>query len=98
MAANFLKQLLTGCQTSYLNCYAISGASTNENKFLYQWRKRGSNSLPDKVSGGTVLTILMFLNLMKDSIIVLRLINRVKSNDVTLTAYGMLVYKLCDYC
>ena len=29
------------------------------NNFRYQWRKRGSNSLPDKVSGdnGVVLTI-----------------------------------------
>ena len=31
----------------------------NMNNFLYQWKKRGSNNLPNKVSGadGTVLTI-----------------------------------------
>ena len=36
-----------------------TGISTNERNFRYQWRKRGSNSLPNKVSGidGTVLTI-----------------------------------------
>ena len=34
-------------------------SGVNMNNFLYQWRKRGSNSLPVKVSGvnGTVLTI-----------------------------------------
>ena len=36
-----------------------SGISTSENNFMYQWRKRDSNSLPNKVSGvnNSVLTI-----------------------------------------
>ena len=36
-----------------------SGINTSENNFMYQWSKRDSSSLPDKVSGarGTVLTI-----------------------------------------
>ena len=36
-----------------------SGVNTSNSNFVYQWRKRDSNSLPDKVSGvnGSVLTI-----------------------------------------
>ena len=29
-----------------------SGINTDINTFTYQWKKRGSNILPDKVSGG----------------------------------------------
>ena len=36
-----------------------SGVNTSNSNFVYQWRKRDSNSLPDKVLGvnGSVLTI-----------------------------------------
>jgi len=62
--------------------------------FTYQWRKRGINSLPDKVSGvkGTILTI---PNLVKSDegqyyCIVTNEWNRsVRSNDVILTVEGM---------
>ena len=45
-------------QTVTLNATA-SGISTNKSNFIYQWRKRDSSSLPNKVSGvnGRVLTI-----------------------------------------
>ena len=44
-------------RTAFFNATA-NGISTSENKFVYQWKKRGSN-LPDKVLSvnGTVLTI-----------------------------------------
>ena len=39
--------------------FTATASGINMNNFRYQWRKRGSNSLPNKVSGvtGTVLTI-----------------------------------------
>ena len=45
-------------RTAYFNATA-DGISTSENAFIYQWKKRSSNTLPDKVLGvnGPVLTI-----------------------------------------
>ena len=39
--------------------FTAIASGINMNNFRYQWRKRGSNSLPDKVSGvnGAVITI-----------------------------------------
>ena len=39
--------------------FTTTASGINMNNFKYQWRKRDSNSLPDKVSGvnGTVLII-----------------------------------------
>ena len=39
--------------------FTATASGINMNNFRYQWRKRGSNSLPDKVSGvkGRVLII-----------------------------------------
>ena len=59
MAINVIDDLTIGKgQNVTLNATA-SGISTNESNFKYQWRKRNSNSLPDKVFGvnGRVLTI-----------------------------------------
>jgi len=73
-----------------------SGISTDETKFIYQWRKRGSKSLPDKVLGsnGTVLTI---PNVVESDggqyyCTVTNEWNRsIESSNVTLNVYGMLV-------
>ena len=39
--------------------FTATASGINSNNFVYQWKKRGSNNLPDKVDGsdGTVLTI-----------------------------------------
>ena len=39
--------------------FTATASGINMNKFTYQWKKRGGNNLPDKVSGvnGAVLTI-----------------------------------------
>ena len=66
----------------------------NMRSFMYQWRKRGSSSLPNKVSGvnGAVLTI---PNLVKSDegkyycIVTNEWGNSVRSDDVTLTVQGM---------
>ena len=71
-----------------------TGISTNESSFRYQWRKRNSDSLPEKVSGvrDSVLTI---PNLNKSDegqyyCIVTNEWDRIfESADVFLTVYGM---------
>ena len=77
-----------------------TGISTNESNFMYQWRKRDSNSFPDKVSGvnGEVLTIPNVLEFDKGQyycIITNEWGTSVESDNVTLTTYGMLIIK-CD--
>ena len=63
----------------------------------YQWRKRGSNRLPDKVLGIDTLT-LTIPNIEKSDegdyyCIATNMWNRsVESSNVTLNIYGMLVY------
>ena len=63
----------------------------------YQWKKRGSDRLPDKVLGNDTLT-LTIPNIEKSDegdyyCIVTNMWNRrVESNSVTLNVYGMLVY------
>ena len=39
--------------------FTATASGINMNNFMYQWRKRGSDRLPDKVSGvdGTILII-----------------------------------------
>ena len=72
----------------------------NMENFKYQWRKRGSNSLPNKVSGvnGTVLTI---PNVLKSDegqyycIVTNEWGRGVGSNDVTLILEGMQLADLC---
>ena len=72
----------------------ISGVSVDGSNFMYQWKKRGSNSFPDKVSGvnGEVLTIPDVLESDEGQyycIVTNEWSRSVESNDVTLTVYGM---------
>ena len=71
-----------------------TGISTNESSFIYQWRKRGSNSLPEKVSGvsESVFTIpnvtesdegLYYCTVTNEWNIIL------ESENIPLTVYGM---------
>ena len=78
------------------NFIAIAnGISTNESNFVYQWWKRDSNSLPDKVSGVNG-TVLMIPNVLESDegqyyCIVTNEWNRsARSNDVTVSIFGML--------
>ena len=71
-----------------------TGISTNMNNFVYQWMKRDSNSLPDKVSGvnGTVLTI-PYVRGSDEGQYYCIVINEwgrsERSNEVTLSIFGM---------
>ena len=65
----------------------------NMENFKYQWRKRGSNSLPNKVSSinGTVLTIPNFLESDEGQyycIVTNEWDRSVKSNNITLILEG----------
>ena len=73
-----------------------TGISTSESNFMYEWKKRDSDNLPDKVLGvnGTVLTIpnvtesdegLYYCNVTNEWGTSMR------SNDVTLSIFGMLI-------
>ena len=73
--------------------FTATASGINMNNFMYQWRKRGSNSLPDKVSvvDGTFL---MIPNLIKSDegqyycIVTNEWHQSEESNDVTLTVEG----------
>ena len=73
-----------------------SGINTNGDTFGYQWKKRGSSSLPDKVLGvyGTELTI---PNVTESDeglyycVVTNEWDRSVESNDVNFTVYGMSV-------
>ena len=71
-----------------------SGVSTNKSNFIYQWRKRDSSSLPDKVSGvnGRVLTI-PNVNESDSGLYYCTVTNEwdrsLESADVLLTVFGM---------
>ena len=76
--------------TAQLNATA-SGIKINN--FVYQWKKRGSNSLPDKVSGinGTVLTIPNAQDSDEGNYLCLvtnEWGNNMRSNDIILTVTG----------
>ena len=76
-----------------------TGVSTNKNKFVYQWRKRDSDSLPDKVLGvnETVLTIPYVTNSDEGQyycIVTNEWGTSVESNEVTLSIFGMLMLKI----
>ena len=77
-----------------------SGINTNTNNFIYQWRKRGSHSLPDKISGvnGTVLTIPYVLESDEGlyyCIVTNEWSRSVESDNINFTVYGMLTCKCC---
>ena len=78
--------------------FTATASGINMGNFVYQWRKRGSSSLPIKVSGfnGAVLTI---PNLVPSDegvyycSVTNEWGNSVRSDDVTLTIIGMLILK-----
>ena len=70
------------------------GISTSENKLIYQWRKRNSNTLPGKVSGvnESILTIPDVLESDEGlyyCIVTNEWGRSVESNDTSLTVFGM---------
>jgi len=73
--------------------FTAIASGINEGNFIYQWKKRGSNSLPDKVSGVNE-TVLSIPDIIKSDegqyyCIVTNEWNRsVESNNVTLIIYG----------
>ena len=79
-----------------------TGISRSENKFIYQWRKRGGNNLPDKVSGvqETVLTIPNVTE-SDEGLYYCTVTNEwgrsMESNDVILSIFGMLLINSCSY-
>ena len=80
----------------------VTGISTNESNFVYQWRKKGNNDLPDKISGvhGTTLTIPNVTE-SDEGQYYCTVTNEwgrsVESNDVTLSIFGMLIV-VVTYC
>ena len=74
--------------------FTATAYGVNVRNFVYQWRKNGSRSLPNKVSGvnGTVLTI---PNLVESDegvyycTVTNQWGNSVRSDDVTLTVKSM---------
>ena len=74
----------------------VTGVSTNESNFMYQWKKRDSDSLPDKVSGVNeeVLTIPNVLESDEGQyycIVTNEWSRSVESDNVSLTTYGTLI-------
>ena len=71
-----------------------SGVSSDESNFIYQWRKRGTDSLPDKVSGVNE-EVLMIPNVVESDegqyycTVTNEWGRSEESNDTTLTVYGM---------
>ena len=88
--------LLIGKGTTAQFNATTSGISTDENNFVYQWKKRGSESFPNKVSGvnGMVLTIPNVLESDEGQyycIVTNEWDRSVESDNATLTTYGMLL-------
>ena len=87
-------ELVIGKGTNATFTAMASGINTSENNFMYQWRKRDSDSLPDKVSGATenVLTIPNITE-SDEGQYYCNVTNEwdtsVRSNDVTLSIFGM---------
>ena len=79
-----------------------TASGININNFVYQWRKRGSNSLPDKVShiNGIVLTILNAQDSDEGKyfcIVTNEWGSSMKSNNVILTVRGMYMWQSSLY-
>ena len=73
-----------------------SGVSSDGSNFTYQWKKRGNDNFPDKVSdvNGEVLTIPDVLESDEGQyycIVTNEWGRSVESNDVVLTVFGMFV-------
>ena len=92
-----LDSLVIGNGTDAKFTAVATGISTNKNKFVYQWKKRDSDSLPDKVLGvnETVLTI-PYVHRSDEGqyycIVTNEWSRSVRSNEVTLSTFGMYLY------
>ena len=86
--------LVIGQGTTATFTAMASGINTSESNFMYQWSKRDSNSLPDKVSGATE-NVLIIPNVTEsdEGQYYCNVTNEwgtsVRSNDVTLSIFGM---------
>ena len=84
--------------TAQFNAIASGISTTDESDFMYEWMKRSSDSLPDKVLGVNE-TVLIIPNVLESDegeyycVVTNEWGNSVKSNDVTLAIYG----KHCIY-
>ena len=88
--------LIIGNGTDARFTAVATGISTHKNSFVYQWRKRDSNSLPDKVADAnkTMLTIPNVLGSDEGQyycIVTNEWGTSVRSNEVTLSIFGMLI-------
>ena len=80
-----------------------SGISTSENNFMYQWSKRDSNNLPDKVSEVNDSELIIPNVTESDGgqyycIVTNEWDRSIRSDEVSLSIFGMLqlfVYVLC---
>ena len=88
--------LVIGQGTTATFTAMASGINTSESNFMYQWRKRDSDSLPDKVSGATE-NVLIIPNVTEsdEGQYYCNVTNEwgtsVRSNDVTLSIFGTYV-------
>ena len=76
--------------------FTATASGVNMNNFMYQWKKRGSDSLPDKVSGVDRTTLVIPNLIISDGgqyycIVTNEWGISVKSNDVVLTVEGTIV-------
>jgi len=77
--------------------FTATVSGVNMRNFVYQWRKRGSSSLPNKASGVNG-AVLMIPNLVKsdEGVYYCTVTNEwgrsVRSNGVTLSVVGMFIY------
>ena len=88
--------LIIGNGTDAKFAAVATGISTNKNNFVYQWRKRDSDSLPDKVANAN-RTMLIIPNVLESDegqyycIVTNEWSTSVESNEVTLSIFGMLI-------
>ena len=76
--------------------FIATASGVNINNFMYQWRKRGSNSLPHKVSGVNEATLIIPNLIASDGgqyhcIVTNEWGNSVESDNVILTVEGACV-------
>ena len=88
--------LIIGNGTDAKFTAVATGISTNMDSFVYQWRKRDSDSLPDKVTNANRTMLIIHSVLESDEgqyycIVTNEWGTSVESNEVTLSIFGMLM-------
>ena len=88
--------LVIGNGTDAKFAAVATGISANKNSFVYQWRKRDSDSLPDKVANANRTMLIIPSVLESDEgqyycIVTNEWSTSVESNEVTLSIFGMLI-------